>query len=121
MERGFVMMKSNEALKAMIDGEKVTHCTYNKGSYYYWNRDESEFWFYSAFSGLRSKATVALNYKDRYEIYKEPKKKEKYWLWLNPVNGYVTSKVFNEQGFSVEGDDKVATFTVKLAWSEVSL
>jgi hypothetical protein len=114
-------MKLNEALKAMIDGEKITCEGYSDGSYSYWNTDKDEVWFYSAAWRSRSKAESVLSYKDGYEIYKEPKKKGKYWLWLDPNDCCVTTHVYDNDGENRGCLEKATRFTVKLEWSEVSL
>lgn len=111
-------MNRKEAIIAMANGEKISYAEWESGYLFY---DEKGVLSFRSGDGIASDAQYGLTLLEGYKIYQEPKKKEKYWKWLDPETGRVTSFVFNASGFTLDGGKKTAAYSVKLKYTEIEL
>lgn len=114
-------MNKEKAFIALGEGKKITHPLWENGFYKYLSKEG----ILRCYNPSRLKESFVslygLQHEDDYEIYKEPKAKNKYWLWVCKDTGRVSDFYYDEYGISLHDQSLGMNFTIKLEWSEIEL
>jgi len=100
-----------EALKAMIDGEKIKWVNSDNKNYIFWNFAKKEFSHFTIHPELIEKADQCLHRNTGYVIYKEPKKKVKvkFWQFVNHNGAFMSLMFTEDMKYYWDGDFKRKT------------
>jgi len=90
-----------EAIKAMLEGKRITHSKYHQNSYVTFTG--GGFFFHDSDRGSEL-VRAALVHSAGYFIVKEKVVKKKYWLWSHKENGHISGRFYDEDGNDAYGD-----------------
>lgn len=101
-------MNREEAYRAMLDGEKITHKEWDPPSFGVYLQGSFNRFYVDPKVNPFVWSLLSLNIEDGYEIYQEPKKKvvKRYWAWRINLAGWERIGFYlDDDGFDSDGTE----------------